>query len=90
LTKTEHLRQQLRSIMANLDNLETILGNMRNGTNKEATMVLGRLRLGAPIEEVVQAISTESMHCKHSDECLSFEKVLCRSVLVIACLVQCG
>jgi hypothetical protein len=67
LTRTEELRQQLRSVMANLDNLKAIVGKMRNGTDEEATMVLTRLRLGASIEEVVQVISTEPIHREHSN-----------------------
>jgi hypothetical protein len=67
LTRMEDMRQQLRSVMNNLDNLEAIVGEMRNGTDEEATMVLARLRLGAPIEEVVQAISAESIHREYSE-----------------------
>jgi hypothetical protein len=67
LTRTEDLRQQLQSVVANLNNLEAVVGKMRNGTDQEATMVLARLRLGAPIEEVVQVISTEPMHREHSN-----------------------
>jgi light-regulated signal transduction histidine kinase (bacteriophytochrome) len=58
------MRQQLGSVMTNLDNLEAIVGKLRDGTDAEATMVLARLRLGAPIGEVVQAISTEARQKK--------------------------
>jgi hypothetical protein len=67
LTRMEDMRQQLRSVTTNLHNLEAIVSKMRNGTDEEATMVLARLRLGAPIEEVVQAIGTESMYRQYSN-----------------------
>jgi hypothetical protein len=67
LTRTEDLRQQLQSVVTNLKNLEAMVGKKRNGTDEEATIVLARLRLGAPIEEMVRVISTESMHREYSN-----------------------
>lgn len=61
------MRKQLRSAITNLDNLKAIVSKMRKGTDEEATMVLARLRLGTPIEKVVQKISTEPMYTEYSN-----------------------
>lgn len=70
LTRTEGLRQELQLMMSHVNDLETLVGRMRNGTDGESTMVLARLRLGesVTVQEMAHAARTEPAHRENDHE----------------------
>jgi hypothetical protein len=53
LTRGEDLKRRLREAICRADNLEKILKAMQCGTSEDSTMLLAKMRLGAPIEELL-------------------------------------
>lgn len=62
LTRMEGLREKLQSVTNRVDNLEALVGRMRDGTDEESTMLLATLRLGWSVEEMAHAIRTGPAH----------------------------
>jgi hypothetical protein len=59
LTRTADLKRKLQEATGRSDDLDTLVNAMRYGTDEVSTMLLARLRLGEPIEDLVTALRTE-------------------------------
>jgi hypothetical protein len=59
LTRTADLKRKLQEATGRSEDLDTLVDAMRYGTDEVSTMLLARLRLGEPIEDLVTALRTE-------------------------------
>jgi hypothetical protein len=60
LTRTADLKRKLQEATGRSEDLDTLVDAMRYGTDEVSTMLLARLRLGEPIEDLVTALRTDS------------------------------
>jgi hypothetical protein len=60
LTRTADLKRKLQEATGRSEDLDTLIHAMRHGTDDVSTMLLARLRLGEPIEDLVAALRTDS------------------------------
>jgi hypothetical protein len=60
LTRTADLKRRLQEATGRSEDLDTLVDAMRYGTDEVSTMLLARLRLGEPLEDLVTALRTET------------------------------
>lgn len=60
LTRTADLKRKLQEATGRSEDLDTLVDAMRYGTDEVSTMLLARLRLGEPLEDLVTALRTET------------------------------
>lgn len=60
ITKTQHLRQRFLDQTERLDRVNSMMEIFRNGSDKEATEALARLRFGESVEEVLDYMNASS------------------------------
>lgn len=68
LTRTQGLKQELQSVMNQLNDSETLVGRMQRGSDEEATLLLARLRLGDSVEELAHDVRTRQVHLEDGYE----------------------
>jgi len=60
LTRTADLKRKLQEATGRFEDLDTLVDAMRFGTDDVSTMLLARLRLGEPIEDLVAALRPDA------------------------------
>lgn len=56
-SRRAHLEQKLDEANSKTTEMSIILNALQNGTDHDSTMLLARLRMGEPLEEVVTSLS---------------------------------
>ena len=53
------MRESLKKADIRIAGFETLLGKLAKGTDQESTMVLASLRLGIPLDRVIEAVKSK-------------------------------
>lgn len=56
------MRESLKKADIRIAGFETLLCKLAKGTDQESTMVLASMRLGVPLDKVIEAVKSKDLH----------------------------